>query len=218
MLERLQNKHQVGKRRGRYVPLMGVLLIALLLSPLLVRIFESSTVQERTRPRNQLGSEAVLKQSVHAAIGSVKPTARQRDWLGAKAIEVCFDIEQALHGLVPYTVTQCLPSQDAHGLSFMVISAKPIFSIYGAKKVWLTGIVGVMGKALNDHQELVVESVWVSDGGLMAKHQAFAFPGGFAKDLQRKAKADQIRLEALYPDVTKAMRKHPIPERWARPT
>src|SRR5262245_50057171 len=141
---------------------MGGLLIALLLSSRLVPLFESSTVQERTRPRNQLGSEVMFKQPGHAALGSVKPTARERDWK-AKAIEVCFDIEQALHVLVPYTVTQCLSSRDAYGLSFMVISAKPIFSIYGAKKAWLTGVVGVMGKALNNHQELVVDHVWVSD-------------------------------------------------------
>lgn len=73
---------------------------------------------------------------------------RHKQWIGDAAIDICFDIERSLPRFVPYTATRCIPSFDVAGLSFMVISATPIFSIYGAKKPWLIGVVAVMGKAL----------------------------------------------------------------------
>jgi hypothetical protein len=104
---------------------------------------------------------------------------------------------------------------DVSGLSYMVISTKPIFAMYGAKKAWLTGEVTMMGKALNHHQDLAVNDIWVSDGALMAKGQALALSGSIAKDLQGKANAHEISPEGLYLDVTDALRRHPIPPQWA---
>lgn len=62
-------------------------------------------------------------------------------------------------GLFPIPPHAAIPSFDVAGLSFMVISAKPIFSIYGAKKAWLIGVVAVMRGALNDHQDLAVNDI-----------------------------------------------------------
>jgi hypothetical protein len=97
----------------------------------------------------------------------------------------------------------------------MVISTKPIFAMYGAKKAWLTGVVTMMGKALNHHQDLAVNDIWVSDGALMAKGQALALSGSIAKDLQGKANAYEISPEGLYLDMTDPLRRHPIPPQWA---
>jgi hypothetical protein len=159
--------------------------------------------------------EPAITQSVQADMTPIKPRTRHKHWIDSTAIDICFDIERSLHTLVPYTATRCIPSHDVSGLSFMVISTKPIFAIYGAKKAWLTGVVTIMGKALNDHQDLAVNRIWVSDGALMAKGQALALSGSMAKDLQGKANTHEISPEGLYVDVTDALRRHPIPPQWA---
>ena len=215
MLRKPSLKRPTSQRRSRYFAVMEGLLICLLLTPVLMVLLHSSPVRERTRLNHQSGMETEATQSVHAGMTAVKPRTRHKHWIDSTAIDICFDIERSLHRLVPYTVTRCIPSHDVSGLSFMVISAKPIFAIYGAKKAWLTGVVSMMGKALNDHQDLKVDHIWVSDGGLMAKGQALALPGSTAKNLQRRAKAHEISPEGLYLDVTDALRRHPIPPQWA---
>jgi hypothetical protein len=208
-------KQQGSHRRGAYFAAIDGVLIILVLTPVLVLLLHSWPGPERIRPTHRAAMEPAITQSVQAGMTSVKRRTRHKHWINSTAIDICFDIERSLHTLVPYTATRCIPPHDVSGLSFMVISTKPIFAMYGAKKAWLTGVVTMMGKALNDHHDLEVDHIWVSDGDLMAKGQALALSGSIAKDLQGKANAHEISPEGLYLDVTDALRRHPIPPQWA---
>jgi hypothetical protein len=208
-------KQQGSQRRRAYFAIIEGALIILVLSPVLVLLWHSPPGPERIRPIHPSGMEPAITKSVQAGMSPVKRRTTHKGLIDSTAIDICFDIERSLHTLVPYTTTRCIPFHDVSGLSFMVISAKPIFAIYGAKKAWLTGVVTMMGKALNDHQDLAVNHIWISDGTLMAKAQALALSGSIAKDLQGKANAHDISPEGLYLDVTDALRRHPIPPQWA---
>jgi hypothetical protein len=166
-------KQQGSQGRGAYFAAIDGLLIIFLLTPVLVLLLHSWPGPEPIRPTHPSEMEPAITQSVQTGMTLVKPRTRHKHWIDSTAMDICFDIERSLHTLVPYTATRCIPSHDVSGLSFMVISTKPIFAIYGAKKAWLTGVVTMMGKALNDHQDLAVNDIWISDGALMAKGQSF---------------------------------------------
>lgn len=207
MLSEPSLKPQAGQRTSGYFAVMEALLILLLLTPVLVVLIHSLPVSERTRPSQLSRMETVATQSVQAGMTPVRTS--QKHWIDSMGFDICFDVERSLHMLVPYTVTRCIPFHEGAGLSFIVTSAKPIFAIYGAKKAWLTGVVSVMGKALNAHQDLEVDHIWVSDGSLMGKRQGLALPGSIAKDLQRKA--NEISPNRVYLAMTDALRQRPIP-------
>jgi hypothetical protein len=208
-------KQQGSQRRRAYFAAIDGVVIILVLTPVLVLLLHSWRGPERIRPTHRSAMEPAITQSFQTGMTPVKRRTRHKHWIDSMAIDICFDIERSLHTLVPYTATRCIPSHDVSGLSFMVISTKPIFAIYGAKKAWLTGVVTMMGKALNDHQDLAVNDIWISDGAFMAKGQALALSGSIAKDLQGKANTHEITPERLYLDVTDALRRHPIPPQWA---
>jgi hypothetical protein len=198
--------------KGRsYNRVMGGMLLLFLVIPALVVLYESATGPD-TRPGNHAAGLATSKPPLSAA-ALFKHTTSRKDSVGFKAVDLCFDIEHALQSLVPYTVTRCIPSFDADGLSLMVVSAKPIFSLYGAKKAWLSSLVGVVGKTLDDHRGLIVDHVYVSDGALMARHQAYGFPAWIARDLQHKM--NQLTVQAHYQNVTDALREYPVPAKGA---
>jgi hypothetical protein len=201
---------QLGGHKGGSFAVIGMLLITLLFSLFFVLVSIRGYGPRSTQKSS--ARDTVSKQA------GLSFRNWQADRIQFSAIDLCFEIERSLQALVPYTVTRCMPSQDANGLSFMVSSVKPIFAIHGAKKAWLTGIVSVMGKALNDHQGLVVDHIWVSDGRLLAKQQAFTFRGTVAKELQRKVQSEEISLEALYRAVSGALHPYPLPEKWVTST
>jgi hypothetical protein len=218
-MHRTPSFNQQGSHRRRtYFAVIDGVLIILVLTPVLVLLLHSWSRPEGIQPIHQSGMRPVVTQPVQGGMAPVKRTVRHKHWIDSTAMDLCFDIERSLHTLVPYTTTRCIPFRDVSGLSFMVISAKPIFAIYGAKKAWLTGVVTMMGKALNDHQDFVVNHIWIGDGALMAKGQAFELSGSIAKDLQGKANAHDISPEGLYLDVTDALRRRPIPPQWATAT
>jgi hypothetical protein len=190
---------------------MGGILLLFLVIPALVVLYESATGQN-TRPENRAAGLATSQQPL-AAPTPFKPTTGRKDRVGFKVVDLCFDIEHALQSLVPYTATRCIPSFEADGLSLMVVSAKPIFSLYGAKKAWLSSLVGTVGKALDDHPGLRVNHVYVSDGALMARHQAYGFPALIAQDLQHKV--NQLTVQAHYQHVTDALREYAVPAKGA---
>ena len=194
-----------------YTRVMGAMLLLFLVIPALVVLYESATVQD-TRPGNHAPGLATSKQPPAAPTPFKQKTSRT-DSVGYKAVDLCFDIEHALQSLVPYTITRCIPSFEADGLSLMVVSAKPIFSLYGAKKAWLSSLWGIVGKALDDHRSLRVNHVYVSDGALMARHQAYRFPAWIARDLQHKV--NQLTVQAHYQNVTDALREYAVPAKGA---
>ena len=194
-----------------YNRVMGGILLLFLVIPALVVLYESATGQD-TRPGNHAAGLATSKQPPAAPTPFKQKTSR-KDSVGYKAVDLCFEIEHALQSLVPSTITRCIPSFDADGLSLMVVSAKPIFSLYGAKKAWLSSLVGIVGKALDDHQGLRVNHVYVSDGALMAHHQAYGFPAWIARDLQHNV--NQVTVQAHYQNVTDALREYAVPAKGA---
>jgi hypothetical protein len=185
------------------------MLLLLLVIPSLVILYESATVQLGTRPANHPANVAASTRQTPAATTRGKHKTGRKDSVEFKAVDLCFDIEHALQSLVPYTVTRCIPSFDTEGLSLMVVSGKPIFSLYGAKKVWLRSLVGTVGKAMDDHRGLVVHHVYVSDGALMARHHAYGFPAWIARDLQRKV--NQLTVQAHDQHITDALREYDVP-------
>jgi hypothetical protein len=202
----------MAEGRSLYNGVMRGMLLLLLVIPALVVLYASATGQEDTRPGNHAAGLATSKQPL-AAITPFKHTTSRKDSVEFKAVDLCFDIEHALQSLVPYTATRCIPSFDADGLSLIVVSAKPIFSLYGAKKAWLSSLVGIVGKALDDHRGLIVNHVYVSDGALLARHQAYGFPAWIAQDLQHKV--NQLTGQAHYQNVTDALREYAVPAKGA---
>jgi hypothetical protein len=194
---------EFGRRRRR-ATLISIALIMLVLSPLLAGLLKISSLQAGSRTNK---NEIASKRMAIAVTTSITDAGFRRTEIRNTAIDVCFNIERSLASLVPYTVTRCLPSFQSNRISFMISSATPIFSVWGAKKAWFIGIVGVIGQALNDHPNLPIDQIYVSDSALLAnKHQLFAFPAMLAKDLQRRAKDYEISREGLYFEVIRALR------------
>ena len=179
----------------------------LLLTYLLMNLFDPPDI-----PRRPLSlRDDAIKAGVVSGKARTAAMALRKKAIGSRGVDLCLELEHLLNRHVPYTVTRCIPSVNPDdSLSFMVVSGKPIFSIYAAKKAWLSSVVLMLGRPLNQQQNLMVDQVYVSDAALMAKHEAFCFPASIAKDLQLRSETTAMSQQALYQEAAEALRKHTL--------
>lgn len=121
-----------------------------------------------------------------------------------KGQSVCYEVQNAVNGLVDFTETKCLPSGgEAGALSFIVISSEPVFSIEASRKAWILVAIASIGKTLNDQPSLKVDELWLSDVNQMKDRVAYVMPVSLAKSLQRKIYNGQIDLDGMYAEIKK---------------
>lgn len=121
-----------------------------------------------------------------------------------KGQSICYEVQNAVNGLVDYTETKCLPSGGKAGaLSFIVISSEPIFSVEASKKAWVLVAVASIGKVLNDQPLIKVDELWLSDVNQMKGRVAYVIPVSLAKSLQWQVYNGQIDLGGMYAAIKK---------------
>lgn len=129
-----------------------------------------------------------------------------------KGQAMCYQIEKTINALVDYTQTSCLPTRGnlPGNYSFIVLSSQPIFSVEPSKKAWLLAAVAAVGEAMNKNASVKADEVWLSDGNLMKNRIAHVMSADTSKSLQRRIKADQITLDAMYSEISKNLTRKTI--------
>jgi hypothetical protein len=121
-----------------------------------------------------------------------------------KGQSICYEVQNAVNGLVDYTQTSCLPSGGKAGaLSFIVISSQPVFSVEASKKGWVLVAVASIGKTLNEQPSVKADELWLSDANQMKSRVAYVLPASIAKSLQRQVYNGQLDLEGMYAAIKK---------------
>ena len=131
-----------------------------------------------------------------------------------KGQAICFQIERFINTLVDYTHTSCVPmfGTEKRAFSFALISTKPVLSVEAAKKGWIISAVGSAGEILNRNPSLKVDQLFLSDVERMKSRVAYMVSANVVKSLQRRIKADQIGIEAMYSEVSKNMTRQVAPK------
>ena len=115
-----------------------------------------------------------------------------------EASGLCYKIQNFINALAHYTDTLCIPALGEHGVTFLLLSKEPIFSIEASRKAWLVVTVGAVGNVMNLHHTVKALEVYVSDMNLMKNRQGFKYPVDLAKRLQRQAAEERLELDELY--------------------
>jgi hypothetical protein len=126
------------------------------------------------------------------------------------ALSYCADMQQKIDALVDYAKTTCIPAKGKTGMDFIFLSDQPVFSQEAAKKGWLIVVVAVAGDTFNK-VPLKTEQLIVADQDMMKSRKAFKIPAGTARSLQKKVKAGQIGLDAMYSEIGNSMTPYSIP-------
>lgn len=130
-----------------------------------------------------------------------------------KGQAICYEVQNAVNGLVDYTETKCLPTEGKAGaLSFIVISSQPVFSVEASKKGWVLVAVASIGKSLNEQPSVKVDELWLSDVNQMKGRVAHVIPVSLAKALQRQVYNGQIDLDGMYSAITKNLVRKTVPK------
>jgi hypothetical protein len=97
------------------------------------------------------------------------------------------------------------PALGQQGVTFLLLSKEPIFSVEASKKAWLVVTVGAVGKVMNLHHTIKAAEVYVSDMDLLKNRQGFKYPVDLAKRLQRQAAEERLGLDELYGQLNSAL-------------
>ena len=132
-----------------------------------------------------------------------------------KGQAMCYQIEKTINALVDYTQTSCLPTgaKQKNAYSFILLSSQPVFSVEPSKKAWLLVAVAAVGDILNKSESVKAEELWLSDVNLMKNRVAHVFPAPLSKSLQRRVKAGQLGVEAMYSEISKNLTQKSIPKK-----
>lgn len=122
-----------------------------------------------------------------------------------EASGLCYKIQNFINALATYTDTLCIPALGQPGVTFLLLSKEPIFSVEASKKAWLVVTVGAVGKVMNMHHTVKASEVYVSDMKLMKNRQGFKYPVDLAKRLQRQAAEEPLQLDELYGQLNSAL-------------
>jgi len=122
-----------------------------------------------------------------------------------EAAGLCCKIQNVINALAKYTDTLCIPALGQQGVTFLLLSKEPIFSVGASKKAWLVVTVGAVGKVMNLHHTIKASEVYVSDMNLMKNRQGFTYPVDLAKRLQRQAAEERLELDELYGQLNSAL-------------
>jgi hypothetical protein len=127
------------------------------------------------------------------------------------ALGLCSQIELYTNQTADYTLTKCIPhlADGPRSIDFILVSEKPVFSHEDAKKAWLLVAVSAVGKVMNDHPDMTIENVIVSDANLMKMRKSYRLPGGLCKDLQRKLYYGEVTLDRAYATIMRAIKDYP---------
>jgi hypothetical protein len=122
---------------------------------------------------------------------------------------LCYQIEKTVNALVEFTQTSCIPARGKvkGGVSFILVSSKPVLSLDAARKGWIVVAVAAVGQALNRSPSVKGEEIWLSDYELTKKRTAYALPASLAKTLQREIKADKINQDEMYSAISQNLRE-----------
>jgi hypothetical protein len=132
-----------------------------------------------------------------------------------QAMGVCHQIESNINALVDYTTTKCFPGsgEKRSAIGLILIADKPIFSVEPSKKAWLLVAIAAVGKFMNDHPNIEIEKIFLSDANLMKTRKGFSFRAIFAKVLQKKVYDDQFDLEEMYRQINLELKELNIPSK-----
>jgi hypothetical protein len=122
-----------------------------------------------------------------------------------EASGLCYKIQNFINALANYTDTLCIPALGQQGVTFLLLSKKPILSVEASKKAWLIVTVGAVGKVMTMHHTIKASEVYVSDMNLMKNRQGFKYPVDLAKRLQRQAAEERLELDELYDQLNTAL-------------
>jgi len=131
---------------------------------------------------------------------SVEPTMTHLELQGLAS-----EIEKKINLIAKFTSTHVFPTKgdtDAH-IGLVVVSDKPIFSADKTKIPWLVVAVASVGYALNQNPHINASETWFSDSAVVKQGKAYALPGTFIKDLQRRNKANEIGYEETCSEILK---------------
>ena len=122
-----------------------------------------------------------------------------------EASGLCYKIQNFINALAKYTDTLCIPALGQQGVTFLLLSKEPIFSVEASKKAWLVVTVGAVGKVMNMHQTIKASEVYVSDMNLMKNRLGFKYPVDLAKRLQQQAAEAQLEIDEFYGQLNRAL-------------
>jgi hypothetical protein len=122
-----------------------------------------------------------------------------------EASGLCYKIQNFINALAHYTDTLCIPALGQQGVTFLLLSKEPIFSVEASKKAWLVVTVGAVGNVMNLHHTVKASEVYVSDMNLMKNRQGFKYPVDLAKRLQRQAAEERLELDEFYGQLNRAL-------------
>jgi hypothetical protein len=125
------------------------------------------------------------------------------------------DIEKYVNVMVDYTRTKCLasPGKTPSAYSFIVIAEKPLMAIPAAKKAWILGVAGSVGKVCNDNPTYQIDEVWLADMETMKARKTLIIDAGLIKNLSKQIRNDEIDLDKFYLEVSKAITEKVLPEK-----
>lgn len=126
------------------------------------------------------------------------------------AMGYCYEMSNNINGLVDFTETKCIPSQDNKGVSFIFISSKPIFSADKAKKSWLLTIAGAVGYTLNQHPKYKTDKIIVTDTNIIKERKGYSISSNIVKDLQNRIKSDKINIETMYKSINNNLKPYTV--------
>ncbi len=124
---------------------------------------------------------------------------------------LCYEIENFINPMFNATFTKCLPpaGMEPGTTSLILISEKRVFSDEAAKKAWLVAVVGAVGYVANQHHDLRLHNVIVSDVARMKERRAWKLPGETVKSLQRRVHDGEINFDQFIIGILGAMQEMP---------
>lgn len=117
---------------------------------------------------------------------------------------VCDDMIKGINTIVDFTLTGVMPSvsKNTGVLTLLTISSKPVLSEPRKKKLWLLTAVAAAGKALSDHPDAKIDSLWLSDADTVHESkQGYLMPADAAKKLQRQVYDGTISPDQMYEQI-----------------
>lgn len=151
-----------------------------------------------------------LNLSIAILIGLFLPSPAISDDSATIAAGHCYEMSNNINGLVDFTETKCIPSQDNKGVSFIFISSKPILSVDKAKKPWLLTVVGAVGYTLNQHPKYKTDKIIFTDTNIVRERKGYFLSSKIVKDLQKNIKADKINIETMYKSIINNLRPYTV--------
>ena len=121
---------------------------------------------------------------------------------------LCRDIAETVNAVADFTDTLCLSSRDPEGMSLVLISLQPVFTIEAAKRAWLITSVGTVASVLAE-SEAQTHLLILTDVEASREGRLFSIAPPVAQDLSREAREGRLSPKQFYDKIVAAMRHYP---------